>query len=76
MHSSNLSNQVNNFGNIPNNNSNNNNLISISFGNNNSIIGANGNNNNSFSPFTQFNSSQGFNNFANGTQNTNDENYF
>ena len=32
--------------------------------------------NNSFSPFTQFNSGQGFNNFANGTQNTNDENYF
>ena len=76
MHNSKLTNEINNFGNPSNNNSNN--LISISFGNNNNnnIIGNNGNNNNSFSPFTQFNSGQGFNNFANGTQNTNDENYF
>ena len=72
-----------NFGKKLNNNVSNNNMnpISISFSNNNFIGNSlnnlnSNNNNNSNSPFTQFNSNQGLNNFKNFTQNSNDDNYF
>ena len=70
MHNTTLNSQGNNIG---NNNNSNLNLNNFSFGNNN----FNGiNNNNSQSPFVSLNTNQGFNNFRNDGQETNDENYF
>ena len=69
-HNTTLNSQGNNIG---NNNNSNLNLNNFSFGNNN----FNGiNNNNSQSPFVSLNTNQGFNNFRNDGQETNDENYF